>query len=143
MNYADRECDLQRGCRIFNLRISSARTVVERAYGQMKRRFSKLGGRSSEDDVVKVGLMVRAACVLHNLNIDTEATKFGVHRHERPLAVFQPLREVVEIQKRSSVPAPGRYIGNDAGVREGGRAVRRAVANDTLSRQNVKSRVTL
>lgn len=50
----------------FNYRLSSARRVVENAFGRMKARFCMVH-KGLECDIGNVNTVVRAACVLHNV----------------------------------------------------------------------------
>lgn len=50
----------------FNYSLSSARRVVENAFGRMKARF-RMVHKGLECDIDNVNIIVRAACVLHNI----------------------------------------------------------------------------
>lgn len=52
--------------RAFNYRLSSARRVVENAFGRLKARFRILH-KGLESDIESVNTIVRACCVLHNI----------------------------------------------------------------------------
>lgn len=51
---------------IFNYRLSSARRVIENAFGRLKARF-RMMHKGLECDIHNVNSVVRAACVLHNI----------------------------------------------------------------------------
>lgn len=51
---------------VYNYRLSSARRVVENAFGRLKARFRMLH-KGLECDIDNVKIIIRAACVLHNI----------------------------------------------------------------------------
>ena len=55
--------------RLYNFTQSSARCVVERAFGITKSRFRRLTFIDSED-IEKICLIIMAGCVLHNLSYE-------------------------------------------------------------------------
>lgn len=132
MNFTEAACKRTRGCRVFNGEISKARVVVERAFGQCKRRYRRIGGRTSNDRVARVCQMVRAVTALHNLTIDTEEQVFGACRVEREAQAVLPLPGVAAIQRRGSVPSQRSYLGADDHVRAAARKVRCIVAEHTV-----------
>lgn len=52
--------------RVFNYRLSSARRVVENAFGRLKARF-RIMHKGLEVDIDNVNRIIRACCVLHNI----------------------------------------------------------------------------
>lgn len=134
-NYSTLHCTDSAACQKFNNCIGRGRGIVERAYGQLKMRFKRLGGRSSHDRKEQVARMVRVCCGLHNLNIDMEAELFGALRVRFKGQVVAPLPEVVRLQHLHTAPTVGARLGADQAVREAAYAVRREVANSTLERR--------
>lgn len=132
-NYTDVQCTASLGCRKFNHCIARGRGIVERAYGQLKMRFKRLGGRTSYDRKEQVVRYVRACCALHNLNIIMEGELFSVSRVQRSAEVLQPVAGVAALQFAHTVPSDGAYIGSDKNMRLAGQAVRRLIANDALA----------
>lgn len=128
MNYTEAECKRTRGCSAFNAEISKARVIVERAFGQCKRRYKRIGGRTSHDRVPRVCQMVRAVTALHNLTIDAEEHVFGAQRVESEAQAILPLPGVAAIQRSGSVPSSRSYLGADDHVRNSARQVRQVVA---------------
>lgn len=134
-NYSTLHCTECTACQKFNNCIGRGRGIVERAYGQLKMRFKRLGGRASFDRKEQVARMVRACCGLHNLNINMEAELFGASRLRCTHEVAAPLDAVAALQFRHTAPPLGVRLGADQAVREAAYAVRRAVANDALKRR--------
>lgn len=57
----------------FNLKLSSARRVVENAFGHLKARFRKVG-KGLEVKITNCSTIIKACCVLHNfLNLHNDA----------------------------------------------------------------------
>lgn len=118
--------DMQK--RTFNHWVGTARGVVERAFGQLKQRFKRLGGRSSYDRKERVVQMVEAACALHNLHIRIEL-EHGISRvppHEHIAMTTDP--EVCALQRYHTVPSGGNLLGSDQKVREAANTIRQRVA---------------
>ena len=129
MNYTELECKRYASCRKFNGEISKARVIVERAFGQCKRRYKRIGGRSSHDRVPRVCQMVRAVTALHNLTVDAEEQVFGAYRVESDAQPILPLHGVAALQRSGSVPTSASYLGADDKVRATARSVRQIVAS--------------
>lgn len=132
MNYTELECKRWKACRRFNGEISKARVIVERAFGQCKRRYKRIGGRSSQDRVPRVCQMIQAVTALHNLTIDAEESVFGAHRVEHAAQHVLPLPGVANLQRHGSVPSSASYLGSDERVRAAARAVRKIVASNAV-----------
>lgn len=142
MNYTELECAKDPACQRFNTYVSKSRAIVERAFGQIKMRYKRIGGRTSFDRKERVCIMVRAACVLHNLTLETESTVFASPRIETDCPTLPAVDGVAELQKAHTVPAEGSYLGADSNVREAARNVRKLVANDALCRNGLSIAVT-
>lgn len=52
--------------KLFNLKLSSARIVVENAFGHLKARFRKIG-RGLEVHIENTSIIIQACCILHNI----------------------------------------------------------------------------
>ena len=134
-NYTAIQCQKSPGCRKFNHCIGRGRGIVERAYGMLKMRFKRIGGRSSFDRKEQVSRFVRVCCALHNLAIDMESTLFQAQRVRGNVEVGAATAGVAAAQFAGRAPASGSRIGADRATREAGYRVRQIVANDTLLRR--------
>lgn len=138
-NYSTAEAELFADCARFNGILSRTRMVVERVFGQLKARYSALGGRSSHvrrDSTVK---RVKAAAVLHNANIDVESRVIGMERGPPRTVGVGKIREVADLQLRYTVPDTETYIGSNPDVLAAGKAVQNLAAADSLKSRGRKS----
>ena len=74
---------------LFNLRHSSLRNAIERAFGVMKSRFPIIT-KMSRYNVDTVGEIVLACCILHNLLVDFDPDEEIIEQVDRDLMNNEP-----------------------------------------------------
>lgn len=111
-----------------NGRIGRGRGIVERAFGQMKNRFKRIGGRSSYDRKERVVQMVKTCCALQNLTIDMEVELGAPRVHVGDTRPTPPSADIINLQREYTVPRAGAAIGRDQAMLQAARDIRDVVA---------------
>ena len=132
--------NLHEHCAAFNNAVAATRHGVERAYGQLKRRFKILGGRSSFNGGETVVKMNEAGVILHNANLDTEARHSSLIRGMMPVSDGAPVPAVARAQKEYAEVVQDLHASNpidpaswpERVTRIAGKAIRAEVAKATL-----------
>lgn len=112
-----------------NGRIGRGRGIVERAFGQMKNRFKRIGGRSSCDRKERVVQMVKACCALQNLTINMEVELGAPRVLVGDTKPTPPAPDIIMLQRQFTVPRAGAAIGRDQAMLQAARDIRDHVAH--------------